>query len=240
MPGMMTQAQLMAEVRACLGNRVTNQLTDLRIVNALNLGQQRISRFWAFPELRADWVVTGIVTGNPVVDKWLALPPNVRVIHSLVLQDNANSRKLTEKPWRMFDYNVPLPEFIAPDWPSFYTRFDLNVLMLFPVPLSAFMYFMRSTMLPTPFTSNNASNSTQLSDFVDKDDIIVDLACSRLWRSLGRPDLDKEYEANALIRLQEAKANAEDYPDMDYSPDDMQVSGNAGEYWASPFITAVE
>lgn len=239
---MMTQAQLMAEVRAALGNRQDSQITDARVVNNINLAQQRISRFYPFPELRADWFATGVVTANPIIDKWLVLPPSVRVIHSFVLQDEANSRKLSEKPWRRFDYNVPLPEFIAPDWPSYYTRFDLNVLMLFPVPLKAFQFFMRATMLPTPFTNVNPTLSSQLSDFVDKDDIIIDLATSRFWKSLGRPSLAKFMEEDALVRLVEARASAEEHPDMDYSPDDMGTGGAIpnGEYWASPFVMAVE
>ena len=242
MPGTLTQAQIYAEVVAGLGNRVDTQLTPVRITNAMNLAQQRISRYYSFPELRADWIATGVITGNPVIDKWLVLPPNIRVIHSFILQDEANSRKLIEKPWRQFDYNVPLPEFVPQDWPSYYTRFDLGVAMLFPIPLSAFMYFLRATMLPTPFTQAQPQTSTQLSDFVDKDDIIIDLATSRLWKTLSRPDLALSLEKDALIRLGEAKASAEDYPDMDYSPDDMTggVVISSTMYWASPFVMAVD
>lgn len=235
----------MAEVAAGLGNRVDTQITATRTVNALNLAQQRISRYWTFPELRQDWQATGIITGTPAIDKWLVLPQGVKVVHSFLLQDGGNSRKLIEKPWRMFDYNVPFPEFIAPEWPSYYTRFDINVAMLFPIPLNPFNYFIRATMLPTPFANplSPSFTGTQLSDFVDKDDIIIGLSIAYFLRTLGRPDLAQSWEAEALIRLQEAKSTAEDYPDMDFSADDMGGTTSlsvAGEYWASPFIMAVE
>lgn len=245
MPGTLTQAQLLVEVRAGLGNRVDTQITDFRATNALNMAQQRISRFWTFPELRQDWQANGIITGTPAIDKWLVLPQNTKVIHSFLLQDSGNSRKLIEKPWRMFDYNIPFPEFIAPDWPSYYTRFDINVAMLYPIPLNPFAYFLRATMLPTPFTNPLLPGyaGTQVSDFVDKDDILVALGCAYFMRTLGRHDIAQGWEAEAMARLQEAKATAEDYPDMDYSADDMGGGGpfpSFGEYWLSPFIMAVE
>lgn len=243
MPGTLTQAQLLVEVRAALGNRVETALTDFRVTNALNLAQQRVSRFYSFPELRQDWQATGIITGFPMVDKWLVLPQNTKVIHSFLLQDSGNSRKLIEKPWRMFDYNVPLPEFIAPDWPSYYTRFDLNVAMLFPIPLSPFAYFLRATMLPTPFANPTAQGytGTQTSDFIDKDDILIAFASAYFMRQYGRHDIAQGWEAEAIVRLNEAKATAEDSPDMDYTADDMGGGGmDKGEYWLSPFIMAVE
>jgi hypothetical protein len=244
MSGALTEAQLITEVTAALGNRVDLQITNQRIVNTLNLAQQRMSRFYSFPELRQDWQATGIVTGFPAVDKWLVLPVGVKVVHSFILQDGANSRKLIEKPWRMFDYNVPLPEFIAPEWPSFYTRFDLLAAMLYPIPLSAYAYFLRATMLPTPFASPLLVGYTgsQVSDFTDKDDIIIALASAYLLRTLGRHDIAVSWESEALLRLQEAKATAEDSPDMDFSPDDFTGTTQmaAGEYWAAPFIMAVE
>ena len=244
MTGTLTQAQLLVEVKAALGNRVDLALTDFRLTNALNLSQQRVSRFFSFPELRNDWQATGIITGTPAIDKWLVLPQNVKVIHSFILQDSGNSRKLIEKPWRMFDYNVPLPEFIAPDWPNYYTRFDLNVAMLFPIPLNAFSYFIRATMLPTPFPNPTLQGYTgaMVSDYVDKDDILISLSAAYFLRQFGRHDVAQGWETEAMIRLKESIATSEDTPDMDFSPDDMgggALVPSTGEYWLSPFITAV-
>lgn len=244
MSGTLTQAQLLVESRAALGNRVDLSLSDSRLTNALNLAQQRVSRFYSWPELRQDWQATGIITGSPAVDKWLVLPQGIKVIHSFLLQDSGNSRKLIEKPWRMFDYNVPFPEFIAPDWPNYYTRFDINVAMLFPIPLNPFAYFIRATMLPTPFANPTAPgyNGSQISDYTDKDDILVALTAAYFMRQFGRHDIAQGWEAESLIRLKEAVANVEDSPDMDFSPDDMgggALVPSTGEYWLSPFITAV-
>lgn len=245
MPGTLTQAELLTEVRAALGNRVDVNLTDFRLTNALNLAQQRVSRFFSFPELRSDWQAKGVITGSPLVDKWLVLPQGIKVIHTFILQDSGNSRKLIEKPWRQFDYNVPFPEFIAPAWPEYYTRFDLNVAMLFPIPLSAYAYFIRATMLPTAFPNPTLASydGKQVSDYVDKDDILIALASAYFMRQFGRHDIGQAWEAEAMIRLREAKDTADDTPDMDFSPDDMGSQGAlvpvTGEYWLSPFITAV-
>lgn len=243
MSGTLTQAQLMSEVRAALGNRQDAQITDTRVVNALNLAQQRISRFYSWPELRADWTAKGVLTGTASIDKWLQIPSAVKTIHSLVLQDQGNSRKLIEKPWRTFDYKIPLPEYIAPDWPKWYTRFDLSVLLLFPVPLSSYTYFMRTTLFPTAFTLVSPTTSGQLSDFTDKDDILIAFAAAYFLRTIGRPDNATAWESEALLRLREARAQVDDEPDMDFS-DSGLPSGPfptaGGEYWASPFIFAVE
>ena len=232
----------MVEVRAALGNRVDSQITDSRVVNALNLAQQRVSRYYSWPELRADWSCQGILTNTPSVDKWLQIPSTVKTIHSLILQDQGNSRKLVEKPWRTFDYRIPLPEFVAPDWPKWYTRFDLSVLLLFPIPLSAFTYFMRTTLFPTAFTLVNPTTSAQLSDFTDKDDILISLAAAYFLRTFSRHDVALEWETEALRRLKEAQAQVEDEPDMDFTADDMAsgMFASVGDYWASPFIMAVE
>jgi len=239
LPGTLTFAQLNVEVRAGVGNRVDAALTDARVANALNLGQQRISRLYNFTETNSVWVLTPApFVGAPATDKWLSLPTGVKVIHSLILQDSANSRKLIEKPWRQFDRNIPLVEYIAPEWPRFYTRFGVNIIELFPAPQSAYNYFGRFTMLPSPF---DGVTQAQVSDFIDKDDIIIDLAVAYFMRTHGRPDLADEREAQAKIRLDEMKSTVEDRPDMDVSADNMGFGpGAAGQYWANAFVSSTE
>lgn len=222
---------LNAEVRAGLGNRVEATLTDLRIASALNIAQQRLGRFYDYQELNQDMVATALFTGNPAIDKFLILPTGTRSIHSLVLQDGANSRKLKEKPWRMFDKAVPLVEYIAPGWPKYYTRFGVGYVMLFPAPLQAFSYWLRATILPPSFDYTNPS---MVSSFIDKDDILIFWALEYLFRLYGRPDISDEYDKMALSRAREAKANDEDRPDMDASMDDL-TSGVPGAYWQQPF-----
>jgi hypothetical protein len=240
--GDLSLQQFLVEVRAGLGNRVDTNLTDQRIIAALNMGQQRMSRFYSFKELRQTLTTQGIITGNYAVDKWLALPPGTKVIHSLVLQDEGNSRKLIEKPWRQFDANVPLPEYIAPQWPRYYTRFGNDAAMLFPIPLSAYVYFVRATILPTPFTYGSGPTGAtyaQTSDFVEKDDIIVSLGIAYFMRLHGRPDLAKDDEAYGMERLLEAKNGDLDMPDMDISKDDMtgvDTGITEGPYWQQPFV----
>jgi hypothetical protein len=231
--GALTLQQMIAEVRAGLGNRVEAALTDTRVTNALNLAQSRLGRFYNFQEMNQDLVTTYTITGTEAIDKFLPLPSGIKVIHSLIVQDGANSQKLVEKPWRMFDKRVPLPEYIAASWPYYYTRFGVAYVMLFPVPLQNFQFFMRATMLATPFDS---TVQTATSMFVDKDDILIDWALEYLFRLYARPDLADSYDKMALERAVESKKNEESRPDMDASEDSMASGGLMGPYWQNAFI----
>lgn len=228
----MILSDLITEVQNGLGNRVDVKLTQARLIAGLNIAQQRLSRFYDYQELNKDLLATGPYTGVPAADKFLPLPAGIRSIHSLILQDLANSRKLKEKPWRMFDNSIPLVEYLAPGWPMYYTRFGVSYVMVYPAPQQAFSYFMRATILATAFTSSNL-NAT--SDFVDKDDILIYWTLEYFFRNLGRPDLADEYDKMALGRANEAKATDENRPDMDASVDDMRTNAS-GPYWASPFV----
>jgi hypothetical protein len=233
--GALTLSQLLVEVQAGLGNRVDLSLTQFRLINSLNIAQQRLGRFYDYQEMNKILATPTGITGDPAIDKYLPMPPGLKSIHSLILQDNANSQKLIEKPWRMYDKNVPLPEYIAPGWPAYYTRFGVSVVMLFPIPLNNFNYFMRATMLATPFTS---ANLNVVSDFVDKDDILIDWAIEYLLRLGARPDLADGYDKMALSRAGEAKATDEARPDMDASLSDMTGDAVTGAYWQNAFIKA--
>lgn len=230
----MILSDLLTEVTNGLGNRVDTKLTQARLIAGLNIAQQRLSRFYDYQELNKDLLATGPFTGNAQNDKFLPLPTGIRSVHSLILQDQGNSRKLIEKPWRMFDRLVPLVEYLATGWPMYYTRFGVDYVMVYPAPLQAFSYFMRATIVATAFTSGNLS---AVSDFVDKDDILIYWTLEYFFRTLGRPDLADEYDKMAIGRANEAKATDENRPDMDASVDNMRANVS-GTYWADPFVKA--
>lgn len=230
--GSLTLAELITEVTNGLGNRVDVNLTQSRLVGALNIAQQRLGRFYNYQEMNHILATPTALTGDPAIDKFLPLPTRIKSIHSIVLQDGANSMKLIEKPWRMFDENVPRVEYVAAGWPAYYTRFGVSVIMLFPLPLINFDYFMRATLLAAPFVT---ANTAATSDFVDKDDILIDWALEYMFRLNGRPDLADGYDKMALDRAREAKSTDEDRPDMNASLDNM--GGNiSGPYWQNAFI----
>lgn len=231
--GALALSDLITEVTAGLGNRTEFTANSQRVVNGLNIAQQRLGRFYDYQEMKQILLASVVPVGDQSVDKYLILPTGIKSIHSLVLQDGANSQKLIEKPWRMFDKRIPLPEYIAPGWPTYYTRFGVQTAMLFPTPLQTFQYQLRATMLPTPFV---LATPTMTSDFVDKDDIIIDWALEYLFRLFGRPDLADGYDHMALDRAKEAKFNDEDRPDMDASDDPMTSGGVTGPYWLNAFI----
>lgn len=224
-------SSLITEVRGGLGNRVDPTLTDTRVISALNIAQQRLGRFYDYQELNQDLSAVALFTGVPAIDKFLSLPTGTRSIHSLVLQDGANSRKLTEKPWRAFDRQIPLVEYYAPSWPTTYTRFGVQYVMLFPAPQAAYTYWLRATILAQAFLSTNTS---AISQFVDKDDILIFWALEYLWRVYGRHDRADEFDKMAIARAKEAKGNDEDRPDLDVSTAPISTS-SPGAYWQDPF-----
>lgn len=232
--GTLQLSDLQTEVIAGLGNRTDIALT--RIVNVLNLAQSKISRFYDFTEMDI-YSQASAPQSQTSNDKYLVLPPLLKTIHTVVLQDSANSRKLVEKPWRMFDDVLPLPEYYARGWPQIYTRWG-SVLTWYPLPLSAYTIVLRYTSWPTPF---NANFLTQSSDFDNKDDIILSLTFAYFFRTLGRFDLADRYESQAHRDLQDAVKREDTRPDMNVSNDIAQrVSGMATPYWANAFVTSVQ
>ena len=230
--GTLTLSQIQAEITSGLGNRA--DVTPARITNVVNLMQSRLSRFYDFTEMQ---LVTPTVpytqTGNPSQDKYMNVPANTKTIHVLKCLDGANSRKLIEKPWRMFNRTFPLPEILARAWPDFYTRFG-NQLVLMPIPLIAFQFEMYSVIWPTPLV-----NPTDISGFDNKDDILVVSSLGYLYRSLGRPDKADTYEQQAAQLALEAKMRDNTRPDMDASPEGFPAGGPITEYWINPFVEGV-
>lgn len=241
--GALTLADFKSEILAGLGNR--GDLSDSRIVSHLNLAQSRLCRAYDFLELQELTYQLVSFTSTPSVDKIQNLPPLTKTVHSIVLLDDiggssslANSRKMVEKPWRWFDRKFPVPEFDAPGWPSIYTRWG-NKITVWPPPQAAFHFNIRSTNWPTPFV---VGTTAQTSDFDNKDDILIDLALSRIFRSLGAPGRGQaeEHLQSAIEATKEAITRENTRPDMDTSRDisDMPTIGS-GTYWVDPFIRAI-
>lgn len=237
--GNLTAAQLAGEVLLGLGNRT--DVTNVMLSNALNLAQSRLARLYDFIELSHVYNFTIPNTGNPSTDKFLQLnnisqsSNTIKDIHSFVIEDGAESRKLIEKPWRWFDSEFPLPEYDAPSWPVLYIRWG-GVLTIWPTPLKDFTAFIRATIWPLLLDVD--ARPGQFSDFDQKDDILIYLAIAYHFRLRGRKDLAKDWWDEANVLIGESIGRDDTRPDLDTTstfPTPIALS----TYWANPFIQGI-
>jgi hypothetical protein len=229
------------EISAGLGNR--REISIGRIVTAINLAQGRIARSYDFSELASVQFAQMNFTGDPALDKYLVPPPRIKTLHSFVVLDTSagpsslgQSKKVVEKPWRWFDRRFPAPEFIPAGWPSIYARWG-NIIVMVPSPFLQFTAQLRLTKYPLKFTS---SALTQVSDFENKDDILICYALGYFFKTLGRNDRAVYFEGLAKEQLDEAIERDDTRPDMEISRDttDMGMT-TSGPYWANPFVESV-
>lgn len=229
------------EILAATGNRTGDTaITRARSARALNLAQQRVNQAAAFRDLDRVEHYTMTFTGVAFIDIFFNLPDRVRSISSFVLRDNSGgtatlgqSRKLIQKPRRWFDSRFPVPDWLAPSWPSYYALWD-DTTVVFDCPrIHQFQAQIRFTRLPANFTPSEGSNT---STFEDKDFIILNFALAFLFQSLGRNDRALYFELLAEKQLAEAIELNVDIPDLDISRGDAGMAGAPGEYWRDPFF----
>lgn len=251
--GVLALSDFQSEILAGLGNRTDIPLA--RIVTHLNLSQMRLARAADFRELQRFQILTLTITSNEAVDKYLTLPVGLTSVHSMVLIDNTggsgsllNSRKMKQLTWRKFDSEYPVPEGLPRGWPSVYTIWGGDVAglgvyssnpfnaILVPVPQSAFNIDLRFSATPTAFS---VSQLTQVSDFIGKDDILLELTLSRFFELLGRDDKATSYLQRAVQDTKEAIDRENIRPDLTISSGNGDDDVAAGAYYLDPFITAV-
>jgi len=241
--GALTLADFSEEILAGLGNRTEAQsVTAARIVRALNIAQDRLNRAYDFSEMAQVAFAQMNFTGDTRVDKFLVPPPRTKTIHSFVLLDTSagtssmgESRKVTEKPWRWFDKHFPAPEWLAAGYPNIYARWG-NILVMAPAPYLQFTAQLRYTQTPLEFVTGE---TTQSSQYIGKDDILINYALAYFFKALGRADRAQYFEALAKEQLDEAIKRDDLRPDMEVSRDTDNVGmydGNQGAYWANPFV----
>lgn len=143
------------------------------------------------------------------------------------------SRKVVEKPWRWFDQKYPAPEWLPAGWPSIYKRFG-NLITMVPAPFLQFTAQLSYTQYPTPFVDTQPS---QVSDFENKDDVIINYALAYFFKVLGRADRAAYFETLAKEQLDEAIERDDNRPDIEVSRDVPAIAGAPqGPYWADPFV----
>ena len=241
--GVLTLAEFQTEILAGLGNRTEDQsVTAARIVIGLNLAQERINRAYDFSEMAVTALAQMNFTGTPGIDKFMVPPPRTKTIHSFVLLDTSSgvssmgqSRKVVEKPWRWFDRQFPAPEWLPPGYPEVYARWGQFIVMA-PAPYLQFTAQLRYIQTPLPFV---VGETTQVSQYDDKDDILINYTLAYFFKALGRADRATYFEALAKEQLDEAIERDDLRPDIEVSRDiDGLGTGDVaqGAYWSNPFV----
>lgn len=223
--GVLTVAEMENEIRGNLGGRTD---LDSRLHKFLNFAQDQLARFHQFDELETV-VETNFIVGNGR----LALPSKPLDIRSFRLMDGSQSRKLVYYTPRQFDKVLPDPDWHTTGRPSIYTSYG-HVVEVWRVPDNTYQCKLRYKAYPTAFTAS----STQVSDFESMDDILIALATSWAFRSLGEAEKASYWAGVASKGMQLAK-NADLFT-TDYEPSgNMDVNLTASDYWLNPWIKGV-
>lgn len=222
--GTLTYTELQDEVRSGLGER-TN--LDSRLGRVINLAQQRLARMHDFDEMKIISTTTIQNTASDN-DKYLTLP-SVREVYSMVLLDGSNSRKIQQKSSRYWDTLIPKPEYWTRNRPVNYTIWGSSTVELWPLPNITYTLRMRWSKWPATL-----SIGTETSEFLEKDEILIELALSYIFRSLGKEDDAAKHETFAKKLLGEAETMDSQMPDLDITPLTGLAPARA-DPWTDPF-----
>lgn len=227
--GTLTKLELQDEVRAGLGGRTD---LDLRLGRFLNLAQHRLARRHDFDEMQIISSTQIFNTGSDN-DRFLSLP-TIREVYSIVLLDGASSKKLERITAQRMDRMQSMPEYFARNRPAQYTLWG-NTIEMFPMTDATYTIRMRWTQWPLNFTLD-----TDVSQFRQKDDVLIEMALSYANYSLGKESEALKHEARAKMLLDEAEEVDRTNPDLNIMPgqSDGQVAGTStgAEPWNDPFI----
>lgn len=231
--GTLTLDQLKAEVRSSLGNR---RDLDTRLTRFLNLAQQRLARLHDFDEMQKI-SLSEFPYENKASDKYMSMP-GIREVYSFKLIDGQASRKLRQVEPRMWNTVVPAPQEYTRYKPSHYTLWA-NTIVLYPLPsMAGLQCELWWTKWPT-----DLSDSTPLavSDYNQKDEILIELALVYAYNSLAKLEDAQQHWQRAVPLIAEALHTDMEKPDLDIRPgpslnDAIQLPG---EYWNDPFTKSI-
>ena len=246
---------LVSEVKTNLGNRTDK--TTANILEWLNLAQVRLARVRNWSELfeTASVFITPLTSGTaykttnqkPGTGSETITYANggLKAMESIRVSfggSDANgpfdrSYMLSYLGRRQFRRLLPNPEssHAMQGYPSVFTEED-EQLYLYKIPNKAYLLEIGYFSWPTDLT-----DSTTASNFDGKDDILINLASSIGFHSLGMRDQGGQYYAiaNALI----ADAEAEDGATPSHvitGKGTSSTSGNlTGEPWNDPFVSSI-
>lgn len=220
--GTLTFVELQDEVRSFLGGRTD---LDSRLPRALNIAQQRLARIHDFDEMETLSTITINNTATSA-DRFISLA-NKREVYSIIRLEGAQSRKLKQRTTRFWDTRVPMPEYWARNRPLEYVLWN-NQAEIWPMPNVTYSIRVRWTKWPTDLTGSATS------EFLQKDDILIELAVIYLLNSLGKEEDAAKHVSVLNTLLSEAIGIDDTKPDLDIEPSNNGAFVN--EPWNNPFI----
>lgn len=223
--GLLTLTELQDEVRSSLGGRIDQ---NARLTRALNIAQQRIVRMHDFDEMEVLQDSTCSYTPDDN-DRFITIS-NLREVYSVIILKDAESLKLTQVPARRWDKVIPKPEYSARNKPRIY-RMWASKLEVWPMPDQAYPIRLAYTKWPTALAAPG-----DVSELIQKDDLLVEAALTYILRSLGKDDDADRHEAIFKRLFKESLTSDSTKPDMEFL--DVYSSGGAfgGTPWADPFV----
>lgn len=237
----LTLAEIKTEISSTFADR--SDITS-RLDRVVDLSQLRISRLHDFDELRQKASVNTVITSDAETDKTISFPAltdaRIRKIYSLRLLDTAGTvqaRKLRKVLTKNWDKQIPEPEFYSRGTPTHYSVFTNNEFELWKVPDIVYKINIRVSRWPKQVAITGEGNAIDLENV---DDLVITLAVSYLYHSLGRSDKGKEFFG--IYRGLAKEALLEDSTDYDesmagISPGDSFASTTRG--YDDPFIKAI-
>lgn len=245
--GIKTQAQFLPIIADALGKSVnatalSGAVLSARCIDFLNWGQERICRAYNFDELIILNINATLLTGvlsYPLItgtnNLGLILPKDIETVR---LVNNENSIKLEKIHIRKFDHRYPYPPNFADQSPTRYNVRGFNM-EVFPIPDSNYPLYITYHAWPTPFT---IANTTQVSDFYYKDQLIITAAVLEGYMHFAEYDQVKPWQEMFDMRLKEA-IHAEG--DVDWEPHASQFKSSRGGYqsgepWLDPYATSTD
>jgi len=232
--GTLTLTQMQSEVQASHSSRT--DFDEVRRLVALNISQTRIARLFDWNELQA--LDTGTIgdASDPAIDKYEAIPTNIRKIYSFKISDptsRINSRKLGFVQQRLWDMELPETEAWDTYIPTKYTIWNKQF-EFFKIPDKSYTYEIRSSKWPTDL---NIATPSQTSDLDHKDDMIIALAVS--WGFLTFREMEEANRWFAVFKNMFSSATNQDMTEYetDIKPGiehffNAEISGSP---WADPF-----
>ena len=212
------------EVREALASR--SDLSDARIVRALNFGQERVARtpvHWKELERTAEFTIQRNQEVYTLADL-IAAEEDLHEFFSFRLTRDDWRSRLTFVPSREWE---DLAQTYTISTPSYYTWWGPTV-EITPVPEREYEARLKFGIWPKPL-----AKPTQLSQLTNKDGIIVAFAISHLFQSFGNDPSAARWFTIARNELRMAKES------VDYVSDTVSASGQGGRspqnYWQDPF-----
>ena len=229
----LTLDEMKTELRTAMVGR-TDQ--NSRLALAMNIAQDQLARAYDFSELRVVESYVIPYTGTVATDRFILFSnltnSEPRKIHSWrTVPGDGTGRKIIGRNQRWMDLHVPDPEFNTVGHPRVYLKWEKKF-EIWPVNEQTYASELRISKWPTAFSDGSGSSTA---NHLRKDDILIFLALSYLYHTLGEYERAKMFFGMAQTQLE--KAIGEDIAEADREIDTgANLAKNLTSYWADPFI----